>query len=195
VFFPEFGAAGGDKGCRDGFEAGLRAGRGGGRVVLFAANAAQTGLVHIDGAINAKGQRGCSAGNDSAGGGAGGSVLIVGDLVEIGPTARISASGGRGGDSQPKCLPCTTSAECQSGQSCVAGRCGPCNCTPCTSNAQCDAALGQTCKALGGALGNVCADGPTSAPPSIRATTSASALARRTAARATTAAAAAAAGS
>ncbi|NUO50841.1 MAG: VWA domain-containing protein [Polyangiaceae bacterium] len=165
VFQSEFGAAGGDKGCRDGFDAAPRAGHGGGRVVLFAANAAQTGAISIAGRISADGNRGCSSGNDSAGGGAGGSILIVGDVVNVLPTARISAHGGRGGDSQPKCLPCTTSAQCQAGQTCQAGRCGPCNCTPCTSNAQCDALLGQTCKNLGGDLGNVCANAANQCTP------------------------------
>ena len=154
----EMGAAGGDKGCRDGFDNALRAGNGGGRIVLFASNAAQNGSVNIAGRVTADGFRGCSSGNDSAGGGAGGTILIVGDTVDIAATARISAHGARGGDSQPKCVPCSTNAECQSGQTCSNGRCGPCNCTPCTSNAQCNALLGQTCKNLGGDLGSVCAD-------------------------------------
>lgn len=160
IYAIEFGAAGGDKGCRDGdgFATGSLGGHGGGRVVLFAANATQTGMVTIDGSINANGRRGCAGGNDSAGGGAGGSVLIIGDTVSIGATAKVQASGGRGGDSQPKCLPCTSNADCAAGQTCSAGRCGPCNCTPCTNNSQCNALLGQTCKALGGALGSVCAN-------------------------------------
>ncbi len=165
IFEVEFGAAGGDKGCRDGFDAALRAGRGGGRIVLFAATAAQDGLISVAGRINADGQRGCSSGNDSAGGGAGGSILIIGDQVSVAPTARVSAHGGRGGDSQPKCTTCSSNAECQLGQTCVAGRCGPCNCTPCTSNAQCNALLGQTCKNLGGALGSVCADAANQCTP------------------------------
>ncbi len=165
IFEAEFGAAGGDKGCRDGFDSAPRAGHGGGRVVLFAANAAQTGAITIAGRIAADGNRGCSSGNDSAGGGAGGTVLVVGDFVNVLPTARVSAHGGRGGDSQPKCLPCTTSAQCQAGQTCQAGRCGPCNCTPCTSNAQCNTLLGQTCKNLGGDLGQVCADASNQCTP------------------------------
>ncbi|HMY22093.1 MAG TPA: hypothetical protein PKA58_37465, partial [Polyangium sp.] len=165
VYEVEFGAAGGDKGCRDGFDAALRAGRGGGRIVLFAANANQTGTINIAGGVIADGHRGCSSGNDSAGGGAGGSVLIIGDTVNITDTARISAHGGRGGDSQPKCLPCTTNADCLAPQTCQAGRCGPCNCTPCTSNAQCNALLGQTCKNLGGNLGSVCADATNQCTP------------------------------
>jgi hypothetical protein len=162
----EFGAAGGDKGCRDGdgftpftgTTVALAAGSGGGGIVLFAANAAKTGELTIDGVVGADGNRGCASGNDSGGGGAGGTVLLVGDSVLVGGAARVTANGGRGGDAQPKCLGCTTSADCASGQTCTAGRCGPCNCTPCTSSGQCNAALGQTCRSLGGALGSVCAD-------------------------------------
>ena len=165
IFDPEFGAAGGDKGCRDGFENNLRAGAGGGRIVLFAANSMQNGTISIDGRVTADGDRGCASSNDSAGGGAGGSILIVGDLIEIGATARVSAHGGRGGDSQPKCLTCSGNADCASGQTCNSGRCGPCNCTPCTTNAQCDTLLGQTCKNLGGALGSVCADAANQCTP------------------------------
>jgi MYXO-CTERM domain-containing protein len=169
----EFGPGGGDKGCRDGdgfvpsagTTAALSGGNGGGRIVLFAANAAQTGAMNIQGSILANGNRGCANGNDSGGGGAGGSVLIIGDSVTIGPTARIAASGGRGGDSQPKCLPCALNTDCASGQTCTAGRCSPCNCTPCTTNAQCNAALGQTCKNLGGSLGNVCANAANQCSP------------------------------
>ena len=158
IYEIELGSAGGDKGCRDSYDSSLRAGRGGGRIVLFAATAAQDGVVDIAGAINANGHRGCASANDSAGGGAGGSILIAGDQVDISATARIGAAGGRGGDTQPKCLSCISSAQCQAGQICQSGRCSPCNCTPCTSNAQCDAGAGQTCKALGGDLGSVCAD-------------------------------------
>ncbi|MDI1476217.1 vWA domain-containing protein [Polyangium sp. y55x31] len=165
IYEVEFGAAGGDKGCRDGYEAGLRAGRGGGRIVLFAATAVQDGKIDIAGGISADGHRGCAAGNDSAGGGAGGSILIIGDHVNVASTARISAHGGRGGDSQPKCLPCTVNADCGAGQTCTAGRCSPCNCTPCTSNAQCNTLLGQTCKNLGGDLGSVCANASNQCTP------------------------------
>ncbi|HVK70987.1 MAG TPA: hypothetical protein VM694_41310, partial [Polyangium sp.] len=52
IYEVEFGAAGGDKGCRDGFEAGLRAGRGGGRIVLFAATAAEDGKIDIAGGVS-----------------------------------------------------------------------------------------------------------------------------------------------
>ncbi|TKC98803.1 MopE-related protein [Polyangium fumosum] len=165
IYEVEFGAAGGDKGCRDGYEAGLRAGRGGGRIVLFAATAAQDGKIDIAGGVSSDGHRGCAVGNDSAGGGAGGSILIIGDHVNVQSSARISAHGGRGGDSQPKCLPCTANGDCETGQTCQAGRCGPCNCTPCTSNAQCNTLLGQTCKNLGGQLGMVCANASNQCTP------------------------------
>jgi len=172
----EFGAAGGDKGCRDGdgftpssgTSVAQVAGNGGGRIVLFAANAAQSGQLTLNGVVNANGNRGCANGNDSAGGGAGGSVLLVGDSVTVGATARLTASGGRGGDSQPKCLTCAADLDCGgSGQTCIAGRCSPCNCSPCTSNAQCNAALGQTCKALAGSFGNVCADASNQCTPVV----------------------------
>ncbi|EYF00735.1 vWA domain-containing protein [Chondromyces apiculatus] len=165
IYDIEFGAAGGDKGCADGFEPGLRAGRGGGRIVLFAANGAQTGMISIAGRVSADGHRGCAVGNDSAGGGAGGGVLIIADQVSIAASARVSARGGRGGDSQPKCLPCTANNQCESGQTCQAGRCGPCNCTPCSNNSQCNALLGQTCKNLGGNLGSVCANSSNQCTP------------------------------
>ncbi|MEZ4375431.1 MAG: MopE-related protein [Polyangiaceae bacterium] len=173
----DFGAAGGDKGCLDSFDNALRAGDGGGRVVLFGATPMQNGIVNVAGRVIADGKRGCSSGNDSAGAGAGGVVLIIGDEVNIADTARVSAHGGRGGDSQPKCLPCTTpgsTAGCGSGQTCTAytepasgktyNLCGPCNCTPCTSNANCTFP-GQTCKNLGGSLGNVCADASNQCTP------------------------------
>ena len=166
VYSVQFGAAGGDKGCRDGWDGAYAAGGGGGgRIVLFAANAGQTGQLTIQGQINANGNRGCSSGNDSAGGGAGGSILLVGDSVTVASTARVTASGGRGGDSQPKCLSCSTNANCGAGQTCVGGRCSPCNCTPCTTSAQCDASLSQTCKNLGGDFGNVCADASNQCTP------------------------------
>jgi MYXO-CTERM domain-containing protein len=161
----EFGAAGGDKGCRDGFDAAPRAGDGGGRVVLVAVTPEKTGHIDIAGRVIADGFRGCSSGNDSAGGGAGGTVILVGDDVDIAATARISAHGGRGGDSQPKCLTCTNNNQCQAGQTCTNGRCSPCNCTPCTGNAQCDANLGQTCKNLGGDFGQVCANAQNQCTP------------------------------
>ncbi|HET8935954.1 MAG TPA: MopE-related protein [Polyangiales bacterium] len=119
IYEPEFGAAGGDKGCRDNDEFNVIAGgSGGGRVVLVGlqerlsmngqmqAPAAcgsvrlMAGNVRIDGTIDAGGKRGCGKGNDSGGGGAGGSVLIVGDHVAISQNARISAAGGLGGDTR-----------------------------------------------------------------------------------------------
>ena len=173
IWYTEFGAAGGDKGCRDGdgftpsggTTVALSAGAGGGRIVLFAANSGQTGTISIAGAIDATGARGCGNGNDSGGGGGGGTVLIIGDNVTVTPTASVTAAGGRGGDEQPKCLTCTVNTDCSSGQTCTNGRCSPCNCTPCTSIAQCNSALGQTCKALGGAFGNVCADSSNQCTP------------------------------
>ncbi|MFO0660363.1 MAG: MopE-related protein [Polyangiaceae bacterium] len=174
IFDSQFGAAGGDKGCRDGFDSALRAGRGGGRIVLFAATGAQSGVLDVEGRVTADGFRGCASGNDSAGGGGGGTILLIGDTVTVGPTARVSAHGGRGGDSQPKCLPCTTNADCGAGQSCVAQvdpatnetfkLCNPCNCAPCSTNADCKLP-GQTCKNLGGDLGNVCADASNQCTP------------------------------
>jgi len=119
IYEPEFGAAGGDKGCRDGdgwTTQPMTAGSGGGRVVLVGlvdrlgetadamapagcgALRLMAGNVRIDGTIDAGGKRGCGIGNDSAGGGAGGSVLIVGDHVAISQNARVSAAGGLGGD-------------------------------------------------------------------------------------------------
>ncbi|RMH42294.1 MAG: VWA domain-containing protein [Deltaproteobacteria bacterium] len=99
IYEIEFGAAGGDKGCRDGDGFGRQpnvAGPGGGRIVL----AAPDGTVTIDGTIDANGRRGCGTGNDSAGGGAGGSILIAGQSVRIGPAAIVTARGGLGGDTQ-----------------------------------------------------------------------------------------------
>jgi MYXO-CTERM domain-containing protein len=164
ILDPEFGAAGGDKGCRDGYDANNRAGNGGGRVVLWAGNAGKT--VTINGRITTDGRRGCASGNDSAGGGAGGSILIIGDTVTVGQTARISARGGRGGDSQPKALACTVDGDCGGGQLCrtftepASGntykRCDPANCTPsrATDTPYCDA--GYVRRQLGGNLGWVC---------------------------------------
>jgi len=130
--------------------------------------------MRIEGRVTADGNRGCASGNDSAGGGAGGSILLIGDSVTITSSARISAHGGRGGDSQPKCLPCTRNSDCGTGQSCSTRTdpksgttyqlCTPCNCTPCSSNADCTYP-GQTCKDLGGSLGNVCADSSNQCTP------------------------------
>ncbi|MEZ4399500.1 MAG: MopE-related protein [Kofleriaceae bacterium] len=101
IYQPEFGAAGGDKGCRDGDGTTVNtAGPGGGRVVLAALDATQTGQIAIAGRIDTNGRRGCGNGNDSAGGGAGGTVFLVGDNVMVTATARITAAGGLGGDTQ-----------------------------------------------------------------------------------------------
>ena len=174
ILDPEFGAAGGDKGCRDGYDATNRAGNGGGRIVLWAGNAGKT--VTINGRITTDGRRGCAQGNDSAGGGAGGTILIIGDTVTVGQTARISARGGRGGDSQPKALACTQNSDCGSGQLCrtftepASGnqykRCDPANCTPSratntAANPYCDP--GYVRRQLGGDLGWVCI--PTATDP------------------------------
>ncbi len=110
LYVSDFGAAGGDKGCRDndgfvpsaGTTVAVTGGNGGGRIVLFAANAAQTGTMNIAGTVSTKGNRGCGSGNDSAGGGAGGTLLLIGDTVTIAASAVVNAAGGRGGDTQPK---------------------------------------------------------------------------------------------
>ncbi|HEY2410527.1 MAG TPA: hypothetical protein VGI10_31200, partial [Polyangiaceae bacterium] len=176
----EFGAAGGDKGCRDGD--GFTApqlndgGAGGGRIVLFAANAAINGVLTVNGRIDADGNRGCADGNDSAGGGAGGTVLLVGDTVNVGPTARITARGGRGGDSQPKALKCTSDADCTGNGSGTTGqfcrtftepasgatfkRCDPANCIPARVSSTVDIVPacdpGYTKVTLGGSFADVC---------------------------------------
>lgn len=101
----EFGAAGGDAGCGDGDGWSnpqcLVGGAGGGRIVLAAVTPLGTGVMDIRGRVLAEGRRGCGIKNDSGGGGAGGSILIVGDTVSIGETAVISAAGGLGGNTQP----------------------------------------------------------------------------------------------
>src|SRR5690606_17231033 len=112
IYAIEFGAAGGDKGCRDGWDPTPAGGAGGGRIVLVALDGTATGSIQIDGRITAAGRRGCGSGNDSGGGGAGGSVLIVGDSVQVGPPAVVTAAGGLGGDTrsgavgQPDYLDC-----------------------------------------------------------------------------------------
>ena len=101
IYEPEFGASGGDKGCRDGDGTTLinggwwwrphRARR---------ASTAAPGTITINGTLDANGRRGCGIGNDSGGGGAGGTVFVVGDDVTIGATALVTAAGGLGGDTQ-----------------------------------------------------------------------------------------------
>jgi hypothetical protein len=119
IYVSDFGAAGGDKGCRDGWDTLSTGGNGGGRIVLFAANAGQTGTMNIAGTVSAKGNRGCGNGNDSAGGGAGGTVLLVGDTVTVAATAVVNAAGGRGGDTQAK-----VDTECAGTQ--MSGTCDDC---------------------------------------------------------------------
>jgi hypothetical protein len=111
IYEPEFGASGGDKGCRDGdgrdpndtnpsTDVGIMvAGGGGGRIVLAALDGG-AGTITIDGTLDANGRRGCGIGNDSGGGGAGGTIFVVGEQVNIGATAVITAAGGLGGDTQ-----------------------------------------------------------------------------------------------
>lgn len=120
IYDVEFGASGGDKGCRDGDGFGgdpAVGGAGGGRIVLVALRGDSTGLIHIDGTVSANGRRGCGIGNDSGGGGAGGSVFVVGDRVEISATGRVLAAGGLGGDTrsaasdQPDHLDCPSGAQ------------------------------------------------------------------------------------
>ncbi|PIE19497.1 MAG: hypothetical protein CSA65_02370 [Proteobacteria bacterium] len=112
IYEIEFGAAGGDKGCRDEWDSCSVGGAGGGRIVLAAINATATGTLEIRGTVSAQGYRGCGSGNDSAGGGAGGSLLLVGDQVNVTATAAISAAGALGGDTNAKgdpnahCPPC-----------------------------------------------------------------------------------------
>jgi hypothetical protein len=102
VYEVEFGAAGGDKGCRDGWDSCLVAGAGGGRIVLAAVNASKTGVLDIRGRVSAEGHRGCGHGNDSGGGGAGGTLLLVGDTVTVASTAQVSVAGALGGDTNAK---------------------------------------------------------------------------------------------
>jgi len=111
IYQPEFGGSGGDKGCLDGdgkdpaaggTSTGLMVGgNGGGRIVLAGVDPSATvATVTINGTVDANGKRGCGIGNDSGGGGAGGTVFVVGEQVNIGQTALITAAGGLGGDTQ-----------------------------------------------------------------------------------------------
>jgi hypothetical protein len=118
LYQPEFGAAGGDKGCLDGDGMSMGdpivGGHGGGRVVIAGLThlgdgtvnpcvaGLATGEVRFDGTLDAGGARGCGHGNDSGGGGAGGTVMVVGGHVEIGAAARLSAAGALGGDTNAK---------------------------------------------------------------------------------------------
>ena len=120
IYDVEFGASGGDKGCRDGDGFGAQpmvGGPGGGRIVLVALTAGSTGSIQIDGTVTANGRRGCGTGNDSGGGGAGGTVFIVGDNVAVGTAGVVSAAGGIGGDTfsgavgQPDYLDCPVGSQ------------------------------------------------------------------------------------
>lgn len=130
IYEPDFGAAGGDKGCRDNNAfAVVTGGAGGGRVVVVGLDHLTSvitstcgvgltrGQVRIDGDIDAGGKRGCGIGNDSGGGGAGGTVLIVGQNVTIGSGAVIAANGALGGDTraansnQPNYQDCAAGAQ------------------------------------------------------------------------------------
>jgi hypothetical protein len=137
IYDAEFGAAGGDKGCRDGDgRTGLpMAGPGGGRVVLVGLAernaaavaspcAAAQGSVRIEGTVDANGKRGCGQGNDSGGGGGGGSLLVVGQNVVVGANAKIWAAGGLGGDTNAAGSP--DAADCPAGAQAPGGTCDDC---------------------------------------------------------------------
>ncbi len=128
IYEIEFGASGGDKGCRDGDGFGSSpavGGAGGGRLVLVGLNATSTGTVTIDGLVTANGRRGCGIGNDSGGGGAGGSILIAGNQVSLGASARIRAAGGLGGDTLAAASGQPDSADCPAGAQ-NSGTCDDC---------------------------------------------------------------------
>ncbi|NCQ60565.1 MAG: VWA domain-containing protein, partial [Myxococcales bacterium] len=128
IYDVEFGASGGDKGCRDGDGFGGQpavGGAGGGRIVLVALTPAGTGLVDIEGTVSAAGRRGCGTGNDSAGGGAGGSLFIVGDTVQAGPTALVTAAGGLGGDTSAGAVGSPDYQDCPAGAQ-TGGTCDDC---------------------------------------------------------------------
>ncbi|MCA9676094.1 MAG: hypothetical protein KC464_13730, partial [Myxococcales bacterium] len=118
IYEPEFGGSGGDKGCRDGdgFSRNV-AGAGGGRIVLAALDGG-AGTISIAGTVDADGKRGCGWENDSGGGGAGGTVLIVGETVTVTSTARITAAGGLGGDTRGSLDPTGDCASAQQGSTC-----------------------------------------------------------------------------
>ncbi len=118
IYEVEFGSAGGDAGCRDGDGFNnpvcVVGGAGGGRIVLAAVSSLGNGTLTIEGQVVADGKRGCGIKNDSGGGGAGGTVLLVGDQVSIDGSALVSAAGGLGGNTQPypagECPPCAQSS-------------------------------------------------------------------------------------
>ncbi len=117
IWDPEFGGSGGDKGCRDSFDNLNTAGSGGGRIALAGLDGG-AGSIEIAGKLIADGKRGCGSGNDSAGGGAGGTVLVASDNVVIDGTARISAAGGLGGDTRGSLDPTGDCAGAQQGSTC-----------------------------------------------------------------------------
>ncbi len=124
----EFGAAGGDKGCRDGDGFGSAptvGGRGGGRIVLAGINGTETGTVRIEGTLDAGGRRGCGNGNDSGGGGAGGTILVVADALTVADGASMSAAGGLGGDTFAGAAGSPDSADCPAGSQ-TGGTCDDC---------------------------------------------------------------------
>ncbi|MEM1417907.1 MAG: vWA domain-containing protein, partial [Myxococcota bacterium] len=123
----EFGAAGGDKGCRDGDGFGSQpvvGGPGGGRIVLAGVNATETGSVTIAGTLDADGKRGCGTGNDSGGGGAGGTILVVADVLTVADTAVLSAAGGLGGDTNARAG--VRSEDCPTNAQAPGGTCDDC---------------------------------------------------------------------
>jgi len=118
IHVSEFGAAGGDAGCRDGdgFMAPqcVVGGAGGGRIMLAAISPDGNGLLEIHGQVIADGKRGCAIKNDVGGGGAGGTIIFMGDRIVIGESGVIRAAGGRGGDKQAyavgECSACAQSS-------------------------------------------------------------------------------------
>ena len=98
IYDPEFGASGGDKGCRDGDGFGLNtSGPGGGRIVLSGLDGAGTGTVVIDGTITTDGGRGCGIEIDSAGGGGGGIISVLSVTYSISAEAIFNVDGALGG--------------------------------------------------------------------------------------------------
>ena len=127
VYFPELGSSGGDKGCRDGDGFGSQprtGGAGGGRIVLVGLRDDATGTIDIQGTVTTHGRRGCGTGNDSGGGGAGGSILIVGDSVQVGADALVTAGGGLGGDTRSGAVGQPDQQDCVGAQ--AGGTCDDC---------------------------------------------------------------------
>jgi len=124
----EFGAAGGDKGCRDGDGFGsapIVGGPGGGRIVLAGINDSFSGTVLIEGTLDAGGRRGCGIGNDSGGGGAGGTIVVLADTLDLSDGAFLSAAGGLGGDTFAGAPGSPDSADCPAGAQ-TGGTCDDC---------------------------------------------------------------------